>query len=151
MHPSDQDVKDKKTSKNSIPKSLVRLENLYDLQDNFKKVTNCKTNSSSMQYEVINLGIDKNPQMVNLGTNCSPVEKHVFISLFIEYKDIFVWTYDNLKTFDTNIIQHVIPMKPDTKPFQQKLRKMHPNMEPLVKGELNMLLDAKIIFPVIHT
>jgi hypothetical protein len=28
---------------------------------------------------------------------------------------------------------------------------MHPNMEPLVKGELNMLLDAKIIFPVIHT
>ena len=24
-------------------------------------------------------------------------------------------------------------------------------MEPLVKGELNMLLNAKIIFPVIHT
>jgi hypothetical protein len=42
-------------------------------------------------------------------------------------------------------------MKPNTKPFQQKLRKMHPNLEPLVKGELNKLLDAKIIFHVRHT
>ena len=118
MHPSDQDVKDKKTSKKSIPKYLVRLENIYDIQDKFKKVTNCKTNSSSMQYEVINLGIDKNPQMVNLGTSYSPVEKHAFISFFIEYTNIFVWTYDNLKIFDTNNIQHVMPMKPDTKPSQ---------------------------------
>jgi hypothetical protein len=48
-------------------------------------------------------------------------------------------------------IQHIIPMKPQTKPFQQKLRKMHPSLEPQVKAELNKLLAAKIIFPVRHT
>ena len=37
------------------------------------------------------------------------------------------------------------------KPFQQKLRKMHPSLKPLVKKELNKLLAAKIIFPVQHT
>ena len=28
---------------------------------------------------------------------------------------------------------------------------MHPSLEPLVKKELNKMLDAKIIFPVRHT
>jgi hypothetical protein len=46
---------------------------------------------------------------------------------------------------------HVIPMKPQTLPFQQKLRKMHPKLEPTVQKELNKLLNAKIIFPVRHT
>jgi hypothetical protein len=55
------------------------------------------------------------------------------MKLFKEYKDIFSWMYDDLKTFDTNIIHHIIPMNPNAKPFQQKLRKMHPNLEPLVK------------------
>jgi hypothetical protein len=130
---------------------VVRLENLYDLQDKFKKVTNCKTNNSSMQFEVINLGTNNTPQNINLGKNCSSEERQAFIKLFKEYKDIFSWTYDDLKTYDTNIIQHVIPMKLQTKPFQQKLRKMHPSLEPQVKAELNKLLAARIIFPVRHT
>jgi hypothetical protein len=42
-------------------------------------------------------------------------------------------------------------MKPLTQPFQKKLRKMHPKLEPIVKKELNKLLTAKIIFLVRHT
>ena len=41
---------------NSIPTSILRLEKFYDLHDNFKGVPNCKTNSSNMRYEIINLG-----------------------------------------------------------------------------------------------
>jgi hypothetical protein len=58
--------------------------------------------------------------------------------------------YDDLKNFDPNIIQHVILMKSQTLPFQQKLRKMHPKLESIIKKELNKLLNAKIIFPVRH-
>ena len=36
----------------------------------------------------------------------------------------------------------------DEKPVQQKLRKIHPNLESQIKFELNKLLKAKIIFPV---
>jgi hypothetical protein len=60
---------------NNIPRSVVILENLYDLQDKFKKVTNYNTNSSYMQFEVVNLGSDIAPQNVNLGKNCSPEER----------------------------------------------------------------------------
>jgi ribonuclease HI len=136
---------------NFIPKSVARLEKFYDFEDKFKKTVNCKTNSSSLTYEKVNLGTNENPQFINLGLGCSKQEKHAFIKLFKEFKDVFAWTYEDLKTFDPNIIQHVIPMKPQTLPFQQKLRKMHPKLEPTVQKELNKLLSAKIIFPVRHT
>jgi ribonuclease HI/transposase InsO family protein len=136
---------------NSLPNSVVRLEKFYDFEDKFKKTVNCKTNSSSLHYEKVNLGTNDNPQYINLGLGCSKHEKVAFIRLFKEFKDVFAWTYEDLKTFDPNIIQHVIPMKPQTLPFQQKLRKMHPKLEPTVQKELNKLLSAKIIFPVRHT
>ena len=39
-----------------IPNSVLRLEIFFDLQDKFRSVPNCKTNSSQMKYESINLG-----------------------------------------------------------------------------------------------
>ena len=38
-----------------IPNSVLRLEKFFDLQDKFRFVPNCKTNSSQMKYETINL------------------------------------------------------------------------------------------------
>ena len=70
------------------------------------------------------------------------------MKLFKEFKDVFTWTYKDLKTYDMMIIQHIIPLKEDAKPFQHKLQKMNPSLESLVKKELNKLLAAKIIFPV---
>jgi hypothetical protein len=118
---------------NFIPKSIVRLEKFYDFEDKFKNTVNCKTNSSFLSYEKVNLGTSENPQYINLGLGCSRQEKSTFVKLFKEFKDVFAWTYDDLKTFNPNIIQHVIPMKPQTLPFQQKLRKMHPKLEPTVQ------------------
>jgi len=48
-------------------------------------------------------------------------------------------------------MQHSIPLKEDVKPYQQKLRKFHPDLEPLMKQELKKFLYAKIIFSVRHT
>jgi hypothetical protein len=67
---------------NLIPKSVIRLENFYDLHDKFKGVVNCKTNSSSLQYETVNLGTRDQPQNINLGTGCTQQEKSAFIKLF---------------------------------------------------------------------
>jgi len=39
----------------------------------------------------------------------------------------------------------------DEKPVQQKLRKIHPNIEIQIKAELNKLYKAKIIFPIRHS
>ena len=42
-------------------------------------------------------------------------------------------------------------MPNNEKPIQQKLRKIHPNLENQIKSELNKLLKAKIIFLVWHS
>ena len=88
---------------------------------------------------------------MSMGKCCSPGERNKFISLFKQYKDVFSWTYEDLKTYDTNIIQHVIPIKSGIKPYQQPLRKMHPKLEPLIQSEVKKLLDARIIFKVRHS
>ena len=87
---------------------------------------------------------------MNLGICCSPGEKIKFISLFQQYKDVFSFTYEDLKTYYTHIIQHVIPIKVGVKPFQQPLRKMNNKLEPQIQNEVKKLLDVKIIFRVRH-
>lgn len=66
---------------------------------------------------------------VNLGTCWTPQERQNFILLFKQYRDVFTWTCDNMKTYDTQIIHHVIPIKEGVKSFQKKLRKVHPMFE----------------------
>ena len=102
---------------NIIPKNIVRLEKLFDLQEKFRRPTNTKARSWTLIYEFVNLGIEQEPKNINLGKNCTSAEKAAFMKLFKEYKDIFAWTYEDLKTYDTKIIQHVIPLKENAKPF----------------------------------
>ena len=109
-----------------MPTNIVRLEKMVDLQDKFRRPTNTKTSNSSLLYEVVNLGNKKNPQNINLGKNCTQVKRAAFMKLFKEFKDVFAWTYEDLKTYDMKTIQHIIPLKEDEKPFQHKLQKMYP-------------------------
>lgn len=104
-----------------------------------------------MNYELVNLGTDAKPHNINIGLDLSPDEKLAYIHLLRQYKSVFARSYDELKTYDTSIIQHTIPMINDEKLVQQKLRNIHPNLENQIKSELNKLLKAKIIFPVRHS
>ena len=94
------------------------LERMFDLDNKFRKPVNVKTHSSSLKFELIKLGTEAEPRYVNLGKCCSSGERSKFISLFKQYKDVFAWTYEELKTYDTNIIQHVIPIRVGVKPYQ---------------------------------
>jgi hypothetical protein len=62
-----------------------------------------------------------------------------------DFPDVFAWSYEDLKVYDTNIIQHVIPIRDDQKPFKQKLRRINPLLLPLIEKEVRKLFDAKII------
>ena len=100
---------------NPIPKSVVNLEKYYELHDKFKRKPNYKTHSLTPNFQADNLGTEQNPKLINLGVNFSPDEKKYFIKLCKEFKDGFAWTYDDLNTFDTKLIQHNIPMSPRSK------------------------------------
>ena len=65
-----------------------------------------------------------------------------------EYVDVFAWYYEDLKTYDTRIIHHKIPLKPNVKPFRQKLRRINPALFHVIEKEVKKLLDAKITVPL---
>jgi hypothetical protein len=92
----------------TIPKGVANLENLFDLRERFKGSTNTKTGSSCPMYETINLGTLENPKNINLGKTVSKEERKAYLKLFREYQDVFAWSYRDLKTYDTRIIQHTI-------------------------------------------
>ena len=54
-------LEDKLEYINVMPKNIIMLEKLFDLQAKFKRPTNMKISNSSLRYEAINLGTDQNP------------------------------------------------------------------------------------------
>ena len=90
---------------------------MFDLNNKFKRPNNVKTQSSSMQFELVNLGSEAEQKYANLGKCFSHGERSKFISLFKQYKDVFSWTYEDLSMYDTFIIQHVVPIKARVKSF----------------------------------
>ena len=68
-----------------------------------------------------------------------------------EFSDVIAWGYEDLKTYDTSLITHTIPLKPNSKPFRQRQRLINPLLEPLIHQEIKKLLSARIIFLVRHS
>jgi hypothetical protein len=140
-----------KSKAHTIPKGIANLETPFDLKEQFKEPQKEKTCISCPLHETVNLGTPENPKCVNIDKTISKEEMKAYLKLFRQYQDVFAWSYKDLKMYDTHIIQHTIPLKPEMKPFQQKLRKYHPSLEPLMYQELRKLLDANIIFQVRHS
>jgi hypothetical protein len=61
---------------------------------------------------------------------------------------VFAWTYEDLKTYDTSVIEHKIPLKGEAKPFRQKLRQINSMLFSIMEREVKKLLDAQIIVPL---
>jgi hypothetical protein len=125
-----------------LPRGLVPLEDLFDFNDVAKKL---KIEASGQEVEDCNIGTEEKPGMVKLSKSLPPEKKLKYIELFKQYSDVFAWGYEDLKAYDTSIIQHRIPIKEDQKPFRQKLRRINPKLLPLVEKEIKKMYDAKII------
>ena len=64
--------------------------------------------------------------MIKLARSLPTKMKRKYIELFKEFIDVFAWSYKDLKAYDTNIIQHKIPLKENQKPFRKKLHRINP-------------------------
>jgi len=68
-----------------------------------------------------------------------------YIKIMKDFPNVFSWSYDDLKVYDTKVNQHVIPLKEDQRPFKQKLRRINPLLLSLIKKEVKKLFNAQII------
>jgi hypothetical protein len=124
---------------------LVPSERIFDHNDVSIKLEKNEEDSDVFQFNVEN---EENPKYVNLASHLTDKQKSEYGELLKEFSDIFAWKYSYLKTYNTEIIQHKIPLNKDTKPFRQKLRSFGPMLLPIMEKEIKKMLDAKIIIPL---
>jgi hypothetical protein len=86
--------------------------------------------------------------MSNCQKGLTKEHRFEYSALLMKFVDVFVWTYEDLKTYDTSVIEHKIPLKEEAKPFRQKLRQINPMMLPIMEREVKKLLQAQIIVPL---
>jgi hypothetical protein len=100
---------------------------MFDANDVPKKPKMQPINTAIEEH---NIGTAEKPKMIKLSKNLPPDQKPKYIDLFKEFQDVFAWSYEDLKSYDTSVIQHTIPLKPNQKPFKQKLRRINPMLLP---------------------
>jgi hypothetical protein len=93
---------------NQIPKGLIPLERLFDHDDIPLKST---LQPQPEEVEYCDIGTKETPKLVKISKYLPPEIKSKYAELLKQYKDIFVWSYDELRTYDTTVIEHKIPLK----------------------------------------
>lgn len=88
------------------------------------------------------------PRQMRMGSQLSTLEVQAYSELVREYRDVFAWSYKDLKGIPPEIVEHRIPLLPNTIPVRQKERRMNPQLQLIVKEELEKLLQAGFIKPV---
>lgn len=96
-------------SNNFIPKGLIPLEKLFDQND---VIWNPQSISSQEDIEEINIGTNDDAKNIKIYASLDPETKNQYLKLLQNYKDVFAWTYADLKTYDISLIQHKILLKP---------------------------------------
>ena len=95
------------------------MEELFEFNDVARKP---KLEPVETEVEECNIGSEIKPMMIKLS-------KTLLAHIKLRYIDVFAWSYEDLKSYDTKIIQHKIPLKENQKPFKQKLRRINPRSE----------------------
>jgi hypothetical protein len=130
---------------NHIPRGLIPLEILFDGNDVAMKG---RISGDDADTTECNIGTPEEPKLVKLSKSLTEEQRIGYTKLLREFADVFAWTYEDLKTYDTSVIEHKIPLKEEAKPFKQRLRQINPTLLPVMEREVKKLLDARIIVPL---
>jgi hypothetical protein len=130
---------------NHILKGLVPLERMFDGND--VAVKGIFSNGDVDTVEC-NISTQEEPKFFKLSSSLTKEQRVEYTELLREFADVFAWTYKDLKTYDTSVIEHKIPLKGEAKPFRQKLRQINPILFPIMEREVKNLLYAQIIVPL---
>ena len=89
--------------------------------------------------------------MVYIATDLTPEEEDLLIKTLKEYRDVFAWSYKDLKGVDPEICKHTIPTRDESKPRKQRPYTYNDTFARKIKEEIDKLLEADFIYEIEHT
>mgnify|MGYP000061183958 FL=1 len=90
------------------------------------------------------------PRPVSVAKEIQLAEKTTTMELLKEYKDVFAWSYEDMKGLDPQFYQHQMHLSKDAKPVAQRCYQMNLNYTARVIKEIDKLLRVTFIQLVNH-
>ena len=88
---------------------------------------------------------------VKIAQDLTSKEESLLLQTLTEYRDVFAWTYKDLKGVDLTICQHTIPMKLEEKPVKLRPYTYNETFANKIKVEIDRLIEANFIYEIEHT
>jgi hypothetical protein len=93
----------------------------------------------------LNLGNNVEAQMVKINAQLETIKVLEVEQLLKEFKDVFAWTYKDLKGTPLKLAQHRIELDTTIPPAHQAKYKLNPNYAIVVKQDIDKLLVVRFI------
>ncbi len=89
-----------------------------------------------------NMGIDVEPKMVKINAQLKTSKMLEMKQLLTEFKDVFAWTYKDLKGIPLELAQHRIELDITILPAHLAKYRLNPNYATTIKQNISNLLVA---------
>ncbi|RDX67938.1 hypothetical protein CR513_53128, partial [Mucuna pruriens] len=89
--------------------ALVELERLLEQEGP-------KLQSGVEELEMVNLGGSEEVKEIWVGKQMAPDLRQKLVKLLEEYADVFAWSYRDMLGLDSTIVEHKLPLLPNTVP-----------------------------------
>jgi hypothetical protein len=80
------------------------------------------------ELKKITLGTVKNPRLTFINTNLSLEEEMNYMELLMEYRDIFVWSYNEMSSLDQRVVVYRLAVKNRARAIKQTRCHFHPKL-----------------------
>src|SRR4051812_11323938 len=92
--------------------------------------------------EVVNIGTDEEKKEIKIGAELEDTVKQRLIQMLRDNVEIFAWSYEDMPGLDADIVVHRLPIKENSPPVKQKLRRSRPDMAQKIKEEVEKQFNA---------
>ncbi|CAM6124050.1 unnamed protein product [Calypogeia fissa] len=100
------------------------------------------------QYQTFQIGEGRE---FFIGTSLPPPQEKSIQELLAEYSDVFTWRHEDLIGVNPLLGEHSIDLMLGARSTCQRQHRMNPVYSLMVKEELDRLLSAGIIYPVLNS
>ena len=103
------------------------------------------------ELEEVDLGSSsQEPRPISINVSLTEEEKSKLILLLKEFKDVFVWDYNEMLGLDPRLVAYTLNVNLEAKPVAQPARIFHTEIEGQIVREVQKLLATGFIKPIQH-
>ena len=103
------------------------------------------------ELEEVDLGPNSpEPRPISINVSLTEEEKSKLILLLKEFKDVFVWDYNEMLGLDPRLVAHMLNVNLEAKPVAQPAKIFHTEIKGQIVREVQKLLAAGFIKPIQH-